>query len=117
MTMKFLSSGTRIAFFAVCGFAVSPINVLAEGQLTLVNANAKTAFKTYALKTNEFCYEAGRGHDETDVLTPAIPSAPFICARCLKQRRSYASPVHVLLNGASSEFVQKHGSPSTFSAI
>ena len=38
MTMKFLSSGVRIAFLAICGFAMSPINVLAEGQLTLADS-------------------------------------------------------------------------------
>ena len=70
MTMKFLSSssGARIAFLAVCAFAMSPVNVLAEGQLTLVNSNSKVAFKTYALKINEFRYEAGGNHDDMDVL-------------------------------------------------
>ena len=66
--MKFLSSGVRIAFLAICGFAMSPINVLAEGQLTLVNSNTQVAFKTYALKINEFRYEAGQIHDDMDVL-------------------------------------------------
>ena len=68
MTMKFLSSGARIAFLAICVFAMSPVNVLAEGQLTLVNSNTQVAFKTCALKINEFRYEAGQIHDDMDVL-------------------------------------------------
>ena len=40
----------------------------AEGQLTLVNANTKVSFRSYALKVNEFGYAAGRKHDDKDVL-------------------------------------------------
>ena len=36
----------------------------AEGQLTLVNANTKVSFRSYALKVNEFGYAAGRKHDD-----------------------------------------------------
>ena len=58
----------RITFLVACVLALLAGRVAAEGQLTLVNAHTQVAFKTYALKVNEFRYAIGQNHDDLDTL-------------------------------------------------
>ena len=66
--MKALAQARWIVASLAYALALCGGSALAEGQLTLVNSNTQVAFKTYALKVNEFRYAAGQKHDDMDIL-------------------------------------------------